>query len=161
MGNLKEQLKALAEKLGVNAVGFASADLWETGGQKNDDFTPRDVWPTANGVVVLGIPFYSVEQLPFADEFGNWDVRYGILDTAAYRLSLYLNSLGYPSVNIPTDSGGALNMAQHSPRIKHVYPTRQTVPVFSHRQAGVLTRLIDAKEQDNLLLASVLTSFKF
>jgi len=161
MDNLKEQVEKLAKKLGVDEVGFVSADVWETDGLKDDDFTPRDVWPTANSVVVLGIPDYSVEPLPFADEFGNWDVRHAILDTAAYRLSLYLNSLGYPSVNIPTDSGGALNALPHSPRIKHIYPTRSTVPVFSHKQAGVFAGLFDNKKRNNLLISSVLTGLKF
>jgi len=149
MGNLREELKIKARELGITEVGFVSAEVWDTKDREEGDFSPKDVWPSANGVIVLGIPVYPVEALPFADEFGYWDVRNGILDTAAYRLALYLNKLGYPSVNIPTDSSGTQSVDKH------------TVPVFSHRQAGAFAGLIPAEDKDSLLLASVLTSFTF
>jgi len=149
MENLRETLKSAARELGITSVGFVSAEVWDAKIREEGDFSPKDVWPPANGVIVLGIPVYPVEALPFADEFGCWDVRYGILDTAAYRLALFLNKLGYPSVNIPADSSGTQSLDKH------------TVPVFSHRQAGAFAGLIPAEDKGSLLMASVLTSVAF
>ena len=148
MGDMETQLREFARKLGITAVGVVCADAWEAETQESGSFSPKDVWPPANSVIVLGIPVFPVEALPFADEFGSWDVRSGILDTAAYRLSLFLNSLGYPSVNIPADSSGAQGRE------------RQTAPVFSHRRAGVLAGLVKAENPNSLLMASVLTGLE-
>jgi peroxiredoxin len=126
----REELTALARDWGIRAVGFLPALRWIASEDTPVGTAPLEVWPPVKSIVVLGIPEFPVTALDAAKEFGGWDVRNGLLDTAAYRLSLYLNRRGYPSVNIPTDSGGEQSV------------DRPTTAIFSHRRAAGFAGLI-------------------
>jgi epoxyqueuosine reductase QueG len=157
-GVRREDLTAFAGELGIRAVGFLSAEQWKQAEDLPQGTAPNEVWPLVKSIIVIGIPYLPTVLLPAAREFGGWDVRNGILDTAAYRLSLYLNRQGYPSVNIPSDASGEQGIDM------------RPVPVFSHRQAAAYAGLIPSGDGDIAIhttgapswqFASVFTSLDF
>jgi hypothetical protein len=133
-------------------MGFLSPEQWRDTGDLPPGTSPREVWPPVKGIMVVGIPDVPVRSLPANNEFGGWDVRNSLLDTAAYRLSLYLNRKGYPSVNIPADTSGNQGV------------DRPTVPVFSHHRAACYAGLVPAPaepEKSPWRFASVFTTLDF
>jgi ferredoxin len=137
----REVLAALAGELGIQGLGFLPLEQWPRTETGSPGTAPWEVWPPVKSLIVLGIPEFPVESLPAAKEFGGWDVRNGLLDTAAYRLSLYLNRQGYPSVNIPVDTSGKQGV------------DRSTVPVFSHQRAAFYAGLATGPEGGGIALA--------
>ncbi|MDR3166390.1 MAG: hypothetical protein LBT93_00470 [Treponema sp.] len=151
-GVTRDSLIGLAGELGIRKIGFLSPAQWRNAGDLPPGTSPREVWPPVKGIVVLGIPDAPVHALPANKEFGGWDVRNSLLDTAAYRLSLYLNREGYPSVNIPADAGGKQGA------------DRPTVPVFSHHRAARYAGLVpgpEDPEKSSWRFASVFTALDF
>jgi hypothetical protein len=123
-GVTREDLIGLARELGIRGIGFLSPEQWRNALDLPEGTSPGEVWPPVKGIMVIGIPDAPVHALPANKEFGGWDVRNNLLDTAAYRLSLYLNRKGYASVNIPADTSGKQGV------------DRLTTPIFSHHRAA-------------------------
>jgi hypothetical protein len=114
-----------AQRLGAVWAGFASAGKSLVGATAYTGPTPEKLWPQARTVIVLGIPkVETVKALPGIIGMEHWDAATEILDFAAYRLAVWLNEAGYPSVNIPADSCG------------DTVPEHKSVPVFSHAEAA-------------------------
>lgn len=118
----KAQIIAKAKEFGAEFVGFASVDKWAKHSDVAIEFYPQKIWPQTRTVVILGVPLWlSIEQtLSLAIAKEQERVTSDLLDEAAYRIAVFLNNNGYPSVNIPCDSNGE-NIAD--------FPT---VTVFSH-----------------------------
>jgi len=142
-----EEIEQFSREMGVKEVLFLETGFWHKNEESGKGVSPSGVWPKAKTVIILAVPDISVEALPEAGEFGYWDVRNGILDTAAYRLSLLLNSRNYPSVNIPADSEGVW--------VTDIKP----VPVFDHALAAKKAGFSVDKSADGLprRFASVFT----
>jgi epoxyqueuosine reductase QueG len=116
-----------AQILGAEYVGFASIDRWEDSQDAEMEFYPQNIWPLTKTVIVLAVPL----ELPGTAVLTSTALRQAqnkvaneLLDEAAYRLAVFINSKGYPSVNIPQDSSGQ-DMSD-----------QPTVEVFSHVWAG-------------------------
>lgn len=144
-----------AQDLGAQFVGFASIDRWEESKDVPVELHPHSIWPQAQTVIVLGVPA-CVDIAPNRPR-GQSNVTSDLLDQAAYRLALFLNGKGYPSVNIPQDSTGE-GITEH-----------KTVRVFSHERAGYYAKqgrgyhtknLVTQQENSQLALVSVLTAFQ-
>jgi hypothetical protein len=151
-GVTRDEIRELARELGIQDMGFVSPEQWRGAGDAPPGTAPREVWPPVKGIVVIGIPNVPVDTLPANREFGGWDVRNSLLDTAAYRLSLYLNRNGYSSVNIPTDTSGIQGI------------DKPTVPVFSHHRAAYYAGLVSTPENPEKspwCFASVFTTLDF
>jgi hypothetical protein len=151
-GVTRDELSGLARELGIQGLGFLSPEQWQGAGDLPPGTAPWEVWPPVKGILVVGVPVFPVKPLPAAKEFGGWDVKNGLLDTAAYRLSLYLNRKGYPSVNIPADTSGKQGV------------DRPTVPVFSHHRAAYYAGLAPSPEEPeeaSWYFASVFTTLRF
>lgn len=155
----KAQIIAKAKAFGAEFVGFASVDKWPQHADVTAEFYPHKIWPQTRTVVVLGVPLWlSIEQtLSLAIAKEQERVTSDLLDEAAYRIAVFLNSNGYPAVNIPCDSNGE--------NIKD-FPT---VTVFSHVWAGHyagLGQITQDKTLENWQhgtqwnLASILTAFE-
>lgn len=127
-------------------VGFAPSARWEQSDGVPAALWPQNIWPYTKNVIVLGIPDLCVGVLPAGRGFEGWDAANEILDMAAYRLSVYLNRMGYPSVNIPADSSG-----KNRPQYK-------TVPLFCHESAAFYGGIGPKGDGKPLRLASVLTA---
>lgn len=147
-----------ASRLGAEYVGFIPVDEWE---QKQDvpaEFFPVHIWPPARQVIVLAVHFELPGQI--TPDSAGWvqaqsRVTNELLDEIAYRLAVFINRSGYPSVNIPQDSSGE-NLADQ--------PTAET---FFHGWAGDYAGLgkisgqgiLVGKDGQRLNAVSVLTAF--
>ncbi len=135
----KNEIREQAYALGAEFVGFAPSSSWEEFGEVQEEFRPHKIWPPAKTVIVLGVPLH----LPIGDEFSavlqqpQLQVTSDLLDEAAYRLAVFLNRKGYPSVNIPRDSCGADLSDQ------------KTIPVFSHTWAGYYAGIQQGNRSNN------------
>jgi epoxyqueuosine reductase QueG len=83
----KEDIVAQARDLGAELVGFAPSARWneaDTSGRR-----PRDLWPRAQTVIVLGVPLWLpvVEAAPSQLGREQIIVTDKLLDEAAYRLA--------------------------------------------------------------------------
>ena len=115
-----------AQRLGAVWAGFAPIDKSQVGAAAYIGPTPEELWPQAQNVIVLGIPkVETAKALQGIIGMEHWDAATEILDFAAYRLAVWLNEAGYPSVNIPADSCG------------DTVPEHKSVPVFSHVEAAM------------------------
>lgn len=144
-----------AQNLGAEFVGFASIHRWEESEDVPVELHPHSIWPQTQTVIVLGVPVCVDIASDRPKEQSN--VTSDLLDQAAYRLAVFLNSKGYPSVNIPQDSTGE-GISEH-----------KTVRVFSHEWAGYYAKqgqvsnnknLVTQQDSSQLELVSVLTAFK-
>ena len=121
----KEVLRQ-ARRLGAVWAGFAPTGNAQGGGAVYTGPTPEELWHQVQSVIVLGIPkVETAKALPGIIGMEHWDAATEILDFAAYRLAVWLNEAGYPSVNIPADSCGA------------TVPEHKSVPVFLHVEAAM------------------------
>ena len=115
-----------AQRLGAVWAGFAPIDKSQVGAAAYIGPTPEELWPQAQNVIVLGIPkVETAKALQGIIGMEHWDAATEILDFAAYRLAVWLNEAGYPSVNIPADSCGD-TVSEH-----------KSVLVFSHVEAAL------------------------
>ncbi len=150
---MQAEIREQARQLGAEFVGFASIESWEESRDNPVAIHPQTIWPPTKTVIVLGIPELAVAALPAALGLKDWNAANELLDAAAYRLAVFLNCHGNPSVNIPLDSSG------------ETIPENKTVPVFSHSWAAYYAGLDQARPQDTsvncsqLKVVSLLTAF--
>jgi len=125
----KEDIVAQARDLGAELIGFAPPARWDeanTSGRR-----PRDLWPRAQTVVVLGVPLWLpvVEAAPSQLGREQIIVTDKLLDEAAYRLANFLNGRGHAAINVPRNREGEPEAPAEASR------------VFSHVLAGELAGL--------------------
>lgn len=137
---------------GVEYAGFSPVRKWEEAGDVPVQYYPHSIWPQAKTVIVLAVPDLPVAALPEELGLAEWNPADELMDAAAYRLAVLLNSRGYPSINIPVDSSGEQIVEN------------KTVPVFSHLWAGYYAGIVPARpdrarrQVSKWKLASVLTA---
>jgi epoxyqueuosine reductase QueG len=108
----KPEISALAEKSGIEYVGFAPVSRWDAGDLIPDAVDPRSLWPEAKTVIVLGAPVWLplIEASPSVLGREQLFVTDKILEKAAYRIIIFLNEQGYKGLNVPKyrtgDPGG-------------------------------------------------------
>jgi len=97
-----------------------------------EEFFPQSIFPEARSVVVIGLPV----TLPVLDTAPSiwyrtlYNTINTLLDQYTYRLSVFLNEAGYPSVFVPRDGYGGTEALMRNP-----------VTFFSHRHAAFLAGL--------------------
>ncbi|WP_027938517.1 hypothetical protein [Anaeroarcus burkinensis] len=115
-----------AQRLGAVWAGFAPVGKSRSGAVVYTGPAPEELWPQTQSVLVLGIPkMETAKALPGIIGMEHWNAATEILDFAAYRLAVWLNEAGFPSVNIPADSCG------------DTVPEHKSVLVFSHVEAAL------------------------
>ncbi|PKG33602.1 4Fe-4S binding protein [Methanoregula sp.] len=133
--DLKKEIRQKCTALDIPLVGFAPADRWDT--PLFDpwiplEFRPRAICPEAKTVIVFGLPV----SLPIVDSAPSiwyrelYKTVNSLLDQGGYRIALFLSSRGFPSVWIPRDGYGSLEILKEKP-----------VAFFSHRHAAFLAGL--------------------
>ena len=126
----KEDIAAQARALGAELVGFAPVHRWDEAsvvpGRR-----PRDLWPPARTVIVLGVPLWLpvVEASPSQLGREQIIVTDKLLDEAGYRLANFLNGRGHAAINVPRNREGEPESPAEATR------------VFSHVLAGELAGL--------------------
>lgn len=133
--DLKEMLHSRCQEMEIPMVGITDSGRWNTPLFQPwvpEEFRPEHIFPEAKTVIVIGLPILLpvLETAPSIWYHEHYKVVNQLLDQHTYRLATWLNSLGYPSVFIPRDGYGSINVLLKNP-----------VAFFSHRHAAVLTGL--------------------
>ncbi|HTY14141.1 MAG TPA: epoxyqueuosine reductase [Methanoregulaceae archaeon] len=132
---LKQAIRAKCRELDIALVGFASAGRWDEPLFEPwvpEQFRPGSILPGTETVIVIGLPVFLpvIETAPSIYYHELYKTVNGLLDSNAYRISLYLNREGYFSVPIPRDGYGSLGILKDQP-----------CAFFSHRHAAFLAGL--------------------
>ena len=136
----KAEIIHTAQTFGAKWVGFSASSSWRS----QDipiDYHPYNLWPLANTVIVVAAPLLLLNNVSNILERSQSTVAGDLLDETAYRLAVFLNQKGYPSVNIPSNSNGT-NMSD-----------LKAITVFSHAWAGYYAGLT-AKPENQAAIAS-------
>jgi epoxyqueuosine reductase QueG len=132
---LKQEIIKKCAELDIPLVGFAPAVRWDDASFKNqvpEQFRPRAIFYKTRTVIVIGLPV----SLPIVDTAPSifyhelYRTVNTLLDTDGYRISVFLNADGFPSLWIPRDGYGSISILKDKP-----------IAFFSHRHAAVLAGL--------------------
>jgi epoxyqueuosine reductase QueG len=133
--DLKQEILRTCRELDIPLVGCAPADRWDTPLFEPwvpEAFRPRSIFPETKSVIVIGLPV----TLPILDTAPSiwyhelYKTVNSLLDHEGYRIALDLTGRGFPSVWIPRDGYGSIEVLKEKP-----------VAFFSHRHAAFLTGL--------------------
>ncbi len=139
--SLKREVKEKCHKLGIPMVGFAPVDRWENPPEElpqhfSDwipaEFWPQSIYPEARTVIVIGlpVPLPIVETAPSIYYHELYETVNILLDEKAYELANFLTEKGYPSISLPRDGYGDIEVLLEKP-----------LSFFSHKHAAYLAGL--------------------
>lgn len=138
---IKEELLMKCRELGVPLVGFAPVEMWEKPPEDlpntfkewiPKEFWPQSIYPEAKTVVVIGLPVQLpiVETAPSIYYHNLYNTVNALLDEKAYEISNFLTEKGYPSIYLPRDGYGDIDVLLEQP-----------LAFFSHKHAAYLAGL--------------------
>jgi len=139
--SLKNEILDKCQELGIPLVGFAPVERWETPPpelpQKFETWIPKDFWPQsiypeAKTVIVIGLPVQLpiLETAPSIYYHALYNTVNSLLDEKAYQIANYLTDKGYPSLYLPRDGYGDIEVILDKP-----------LAFFSHKHAAFLAGL--------------------
>lgn len=133
--SLTSQLLEKCARLDIPLTGIAPADRWDAPVFEPwvpEEFRPRSIFPETNSVIVIGLPVSLpvIETTPSIYYHELYRTINIMLDQYGYRLSNFLNGLGHPSVFIPRDGYGDIDVLLEKP-----------TAFFSHKHAAFLAGL--------------------
>ena len=139
--SLKNEILNKCRELGISLVGFAPVERWvkppEELPQKFETWIPKDFWPQsiypeARTVIVIGLPVQLpiLETAPSIYYHELYKTVNSLLDEKAYEISNYLTDKGYPSIYLPRDGYGDIDVLLEKP-----------LAFFSHKHAAFLAGL--------------------
>jgi epoxyqueuosine reductase QueG len=132
---LKQSIRLRCREMEIPLVGIADVFRWEEPPFQPwmpEDFYPRSIFPEARSVIVIGlpIPLPVLETSPSIYYRELYTTVNALLDQYTYRLAAFLTTRGYPSIFIPRDGYGNIEVLLKNP-----------VAFFSHRHAAYLAGL--------------------
>jgi len=142
---LRRQILRKCSSMDIPLVGFAPADRWDNPPFEPwvpEAFRPASLFPGTRTVIVIGFPI----SLPIVDTAPSiwyhelYRVVNDLLDSCGYRLAMFLTEKGYPSVWVPRDGYGSIDVLKEKP-----------VAFFSHRHAAFCAGLGNFGENNMLL----------
>lgn len=133
--HLKSEIRTRCAKLDIPIIGVAPVHRWEDpplSPWMPEEFYPGSIFPEARSVIVLGLPITLpiLETTPSIHYHELYKTVNSILDQQGYLLSNMLNERGHPSIWIPRDGYGNLDVLKRNP-----------FAFFSHRHAALLAGL--------------------
>ena len=133
--NLKNEILTKCAQLDIPIVGIASVERWISPLFEPwipEQFYPQHIFPEAASVVVIGLPVSLpvIETTPSIYYHELYRTVNILLDQYGYLLSSFLNTKGFPSVFVPRDGYGDINVLIERP-----------TAFFSHRHAAYLAGL--------------------
>ena len=148
---IKEELIIKAREMGIPLIGFAPVGRWSNPPKKIQDkfnewipeeFWPQSIYPEVKTVIVIGLPVQLpiVETAPSIYYHELYTIVNNLLDSKAYELSNYLTENGYPSIYLPRDGYGNIDILIKNP-----------LAFFSHKHAAYLAGLGSFGENNVLL----------
>jgi len=161
MPGLREAVARKCEQLDIPLMGVAPVERWDEEPFRPwvpPEFRPRNIYPEAASVVVIGLPvdLPVLETTPSIFYHELYQTVNRLLDEHAYRIATLLNDKGYPSVFVPRDGYGNLEVLKERP-----------LAFFSHRHAaylaglgtfGVNNMLLTSRYGPRVRFTSILTS---
>ena len=132
---VKQEVVRKCRELDIPLVGCATADRWDQplfDPWVPEEFRPRAIYPETKTVIVIGLPV----SLPVVDTAPSiwyrelYKTVNSLLDQDGYRIASFLTGKGFPSVWIPRDGYGSIEVLKERP-----------VAFFSHRHAAFLAGL--------------------
>jgi epoxyqueuosine reductase QueG len=138
---IKSELLDKCSNLGIPLVGFAPVERWEHPPEELPqhfsnwiprEFWPQSIYPEAQTVVVIGlpVPLPIVETAPSIYYHELYETVNILLDEKAYEIANFLNLKGYPSISLPRDGYGDIEVLLEKP-----------LSFFSHKHAAYLAGL--------------------
>lgn len=151
MHSLKKDILKICKKMNIPLVGFSSVKRWENPPQNlpnkfekwiPSEFWPQNIYPETKTVIVIGLPVQLpiVETTPSIYYHELYNTVNSILDSKAYELSEILNQQEFPSIFVPRDAYGDIDILLKKP-----------LAFFSHRHAAYLAGL-GSFGQNNVIL---------
>jgi epoxyqueuosine reductase len=133
--NLKAEILDKCAQFDVPLIGVASIERWTIPLFEPwipEQFYPQYIFPQTKSVIVLGLPVSLpvIETTPSIYYHELYRTINILLDQYGYRLSIFLNMKGYPSVFVPRDGYGDISVLIENP-----------VAFFSHKHAALLAGL--------------------
>lgn len=151
--SLKKEILKKCKELQIHLVGFAPVSRWENPPEElpnafsewiPEEFWPQSIYPEAKTVIVIGLPVSLpiVETAPSIYYHELYKTVNTALDSKAYELSNFLIFNGYPSIYLPRDAYGDIDIILEKP-----------FAFFSHKHAAYLAGL-GSFGQNNVLLTT-------
>lgn len=133
--DLKKALLQKCESMDIPVVGVASVERWNNPPflpWMPEEFYPQSIYPEAKSVIVIGlpVPLPVLETSPSLYYRELYNTINNLLDQYTYRLANFLTERGYPSIFIPRDGYGSIQVLLENP-----------IAFFSHRHAALLAGL--------------------
>lgn len=138
---LKTKLREKCQELGIPLVGFAPVQRWTNPPEElphhfeewiPEEFWPHSIYPEAQTVIIIGLPVQLpiLETAPSIYYHELYHTINRLLDEKAYLLSNFLTGAGYPSIYLPRDGYGDIEVLLKKP-----------LAFFSHKHAAYLAGL--------------------
>ncbi len=148
---IKEMLIEKVRELGIPMVGFTPIERWSDPPSElpnkfkdwiPEEFWPQSIYPEAKTVVVIGLPVQLpiVETAPSIYYHELYKTVNILLDSKAYEISNFLTEKGYPSIYLPRDGYGDIEVLLKNP-----------FSFFSHKHAAYLAGLGSFGENNVIL----------
>lgn len=154
---LKQKIKRLAARLGVNLVGFASVERWEEAGEVDRPYWPQTIWPWAKTVIVMAVQIFPsmIETTPSVVYSELYNTTNRMLDEDAWRVASFLNEAGFRAHFFPRDCYGDISVLVKKPEAAFSH-------VFAGKYAGLGTigvnhTLLTKEYGPRIRLVSVIT----
>jgi epoxyqueuosine reductase len=133
--DLKTEIISRCRRMEIPLAGIASVDRWKIPLFEPwipEEFFPDSIFPEARSVLVIGLPVHLpvLETSPSIWYRELYTTVNTLLDQYSYRIAEFLTRKGYPSVFVPRDGYGNIDILLENP-----------VAFFSHRHAALLAGL--------------------
>lgn len=133
--DLKAAVLQRCRAMEIPLVGVAGVERWEKPPFEPwmpEAFYPQAIVPGARSVIVIGLPVHlpAIESAPSIWYRELYRTVNALLDQYTYRIAEFLNDQGHPSVSVPRDGYGGIDVLLERP-----------VAFFSHRHAALLAGL--------------------
>ncbi len=151
--DIKKKIIKQAKTLGASLVNFAPANRWDDFGEVDPDYRPRALWDKVETVIVIGVPMLLpvLESTPSINYQEMYNTTNSLLDQIGYRLSTWLNDQGHPTIFMPRDGYGNLEILlnKYQGCFSHVFAAKyagQGTIAYSHnlitREFGPRVRMV-------------------
>ncbi|MGZ7067073.1 MAG: 4Fe-4S binding protein [Methanobacterium sp.] len=148
---LKRDILKKCKELQIPLVGFAPVERWKYPPEElsntfrewiPEEFWPQSIYPETKTVIVIGLPVQLpiVETAPSIYYHELYNTVNAALDLKAYEISNFLIEKGFPSIYLPRDAYGDIDVILENP-----------FAFFSHKHAAYLAGL-GSFGQSNVLL---------
>jgi epoxyqueuosine reductase QueG len=133
--SLHQDIIRKCRELDIPLIGFAPSERWDQPAFEPwvpEAFRPRSIFSEAKTVIVIGLPV-SLPVIDTAPSIWYHELYKTVnilLDQNGYRIASFLTDRGFPSVWIPRDGYGSIEVLKEKP-----------VAFFSHRHAAYLAGL--------------------